>query len=80
MVRRKSFDYAVVLTADHVFDKVRALDLTLGEFESLLDPARSSRSTRSRETRSRRSSCYSSGCGRCTWSWSWTIVIGKNVS
>jgi hypothetical protein len=37
MVRRKSFDYAVVLT-DHVFDKVRALDLTLGEFESLLDP------------------------------------------
>jgi hypothetical protein len=34
--RRKSFAYPVVLT-DHVFDKVRAIDLTLVEFEALLD-------------------------------------------
>lgn len=35
MARRKSFDYAVILT-DHVFDKVRTPDLTLGEFETVL--------------------------------------------
>jgi hypothetical protein len=36
VARRKSFAYPVLLT-DHVFDKVRAIDLTLAEFESLLD-------------------------------------------
>jgi YgiT-type zinc finger domain-containing protein len=35
MSRRKSFAYAVILT-DHVFDRVRALGLTLGEFETVL--------------------------------------------
>ena len=34
--RRKSFAYPIVLT-DHVFDKVRAVDLTFAEFEALLD-------------------------------------------
>ena len=33
---RKVFRFAIVLT-DHVFDKVRAIDLTLAEFEELLD-------------------------------------------
>ena len=36
MPRRKSFAYPIVLT-DHVFDKVRAVDLTFAEFEALLD-------------------------------------------
>jgi hypothetical protein len=36
VARRKSFAYPVLLT-DHVFDKVRAIDLTLAEFEALLD-------------------------------------------
>ena len=34
--RRKSIAYPVVLT-DHVFDKIRAVDLTFAEFEALLD-------------------------------------------
>jgi hypothetical protein len=34
--RRKWFAYPVVLT-DHVFDKIRAVDLTFAEFEALLD-------------------------------------------
>jgi len=33
---RKVFRFPIVLT-DHVFDKVRAIDLTLAEFERLLD-------------------------------------------
>lgn len=33
--RRKDWRYPVVLT-EHVFDKVRELDMTLGEFERLL--------------------------------------------
>jgi len=33
---RKVFRFGIVLT-DHVFDKVRAIDLTLAEFEELLD-------------------------------------------
>jgi hypothetical protein len=35
VARRKVFGYLVLLT-DHVFDKVRAIDLTLAEFEALL--------------------------------------------
>ena len=36
MGRRKVFRFPIVLT-DHAFDKVRAIDLTLAEFEELLD-------------------------------------------
>ena len=36
MSTRKVFRFPIVLT-DHVFDKVRAIDLTLAEFERLLD-------------------------------------------
>lgn len=32
---RKSFSYPIVLT-EHVFDKVRAIDMTLAEFRDLL--------------------------------------------
>jgi hypothetical protein len=35
MPRPKTFAYPVVLT-DHVFDKVRAIDLTLAEFDTLI--------------------------------------------
>jgi len=34
--QRKVFRFPVVMT-DHVFDKVRAVDLTLAEFEELLE-------------------------------------------
>jgi hypothetical protein len=34
---RKMFGYPVLLT-DHVFDKVRAIDLTLAEWEALYEP------------------------------------------
>lgn len=66
--------YDVVLT-DHVFDKVRSIDMTLAEFEVLLDEGE----VIDEEGVKERSSSWS-GRGHSTSSLSWMTSARRSVS
>lgn len=67
MTRRKVLTHPVILT-EHVFDKIRSIDMALAEFEELLSGGEVIEEHESELVGSRSLCWLLTGGVRCTWS------------